>query len=143
MKYRLENNKILVVLDRGDKIIESLGKVLEENKIKFGWINGIGAIHKITIGAYPSKIKKYIKKEFNSEHELVSFVGNITIKNGKPFIHAHITISDEECKAYGGHLFEATTAVTCEFIINTSKNKIERSFNKNIGLYLWDLNCAK
>tara|TARA_B100000959_G_C14791125_1_gene545639 strand:+ start:205 stop:636 length:432 start_codon:yes stop_codon:yes gene_type:complete len=143
MKYKKENNQILVVLEKGDKIMESLYNVAQDNNIEFGWVNGIGAIHDITIGSYPSKIKEYIKKVFNDEYELTSLIGNITIKDENPFVHAHVTISDEDCNAFGGHLFEATTAVTCEMIINVSNNKVNRSFNKNIGLYLWNLNCEK
>jgi len=143
MKYKKENNQILVVLEKGDKIIESLNKISQDNNILFGWINGIGAINEITIGSYPSKIKEYIKKIFKSEYELTSLIGNITSKNGIPFVHAHVTLSDEDCNAFGGHLFEATTAVTCEIIISISNNKVNRSFNEDIGLYLWDFNCEK
>ena len=117
MKYRKESNKILVVLKKGDKIMESLYTVAHENNIKFGWINGIGALNKIIIGSYSTKIKDYIKKEFKNEFELTSLIGNITTKNGDPFIHIHVTISDEDCNAFGGHLFEATITATCEMII--------------------------
>ena len=40
MKYK-ENNKVLVVLEKGDEIFESIYKVIEEFKINFGWINGL------------------------------------------------------------------------------------------------------
>jgi len=138
MKYRLEGNKVLVVLSKGDEIFKSLYKVVEELNIKFSWINGIGAADKITLGSYPSSLKKYIKKDFDNEFELASIMGNITIKEDAPFIHIHATISDEECNAFAGHLFSATITVTCEIILNISDKPIYRKECNEVGLYLWD-----
>ena len=142
MKYRLEGNKVLVVLSKGDEIFESLYKVVEELNIKFSWINGIGAADKITLGSYPSSLKKYIKKDFDNEFELASIMGNITIKEDAPFIHVHATISDEECNAFAGHLFSATITVTCEIILNISDKPIYRKECNEVGLYLWDFSCG-
>ena len=142
MKYRLEGNKVLVVLSKGDEVFESLYKVVEELNIKFSWINGIGAADKITLGSYPSSLKKYIKKKFDNEFELASIMGNITIKEDAPFIHIHATISDEECNAFAGHLFSATITVTCEIILNISDKPIYRKECNEVGLYLWDFNCG-
>tara|TARA_B100001996_G_scaffold349442_1_gene308161 strand:- start:506 stop:934 length:429 start_codon:yes stop_codon:yes gene_type:complete len=140
MKYRLEDKKVLIVLEKGEEIFESLYKIIKELDIKSGWINGIGAACDIVLGAYPSSTKKYIKKDFNGEFELASLMGNITTKENNPFIHIHATISDEECNAFAGHLFTATVSVTCEMILNISNKSIVRKECTDIGLYLWDFN---
>ena len=140
MKYKKENNKVLGVLEKGDEIFESIYKVIEVFKINFGLINGIGAAEKIILGAYPSKLKKYVKKKFSGEYEIASMAGNITSKENEPFVHLHAVISDEECNTFAGHLFTATISVTCEIIINIVDTKIIRSESKDIGLFLWDFN---
>ena len=140
MKYKKENNKVLVVLEKGDEIFESIYRVIEVFKINFGWINGIGAAEKIILGAYPSKLKKYVKKNFSGEYEIASMMGNITSKENEPFVHLHAVISDEGCNAFAGHLFTATISVTCEIIINIVDTKIIRRECKDIGLFLWDFN---
>ena len=140
MKYRLENKKVLVVLEKGEEIFESLYEIIEKLDIKFGWINGIGAASNIILGAYPSSTKEYIKKKFKGEFELASIMGNITTKEDNPFIHIHATISDEECNAFAGHLFTATVSVTCEIILNISNKSIVRKECNEVGLYLWDFN---
>ena len=140
MNYRVEKNKVLVSLVKGDEILDCLYTVIKEANIKFGWINGIGAAENIVLGAYPSKIKKYIKKTFKGEFELTNVMGNITTKNKESFVHIHANISDEECNAFGGHLFSATIAVTGEFIIFLSDCIVNRTESSDIGLYLWDLN---
>ena len=138
MQYRLEGNKILLVLEKGDEILQSIYTVINEANIKFGWINGIGAAENITLGAYPLKLKDYIKKEFKGEFELTSLMGNISTKSGNPFVHIHANISDEECNAFAGHLFTATVSVTCELILNISEKEIIRKECNEIGLSLWD-----
>ena len=140
MQYRLEKNKILVSLEKGDEIFNSIQKVIDDTHIKFGWINGIGAVENITLGSYSVKIKDYIKKEFKGEFELISLVGNITTKNWNPFIHIHVNVSDEECNAYGGHLFSGTITATGELIIFLSDAVVNRKESSEIGLYLWNLN---
>ena len=140
MKYRLEEQKVLIVLQKGEELFESLYKIIKELDIKFGWINGIGAASNIVLGAYPSTTKKYIKKDFQGEFELASIMGNITTKQNNPFIHIHATISDEECNAFAGHLFTATVSVTCEIILNISNKSIIRKECREVGLYLWDFN---
>jgi len=57
--------------------------------------------------------------------------------------HVNGTKVDEECNAYGGHLFSGTITATCEMIIMISQNKLLRKMNDHIGLHLWDLNCEK
>ena len=142
MKYRLKDNTILVVLEKGEEIFESLYTIIEKLDIKFAWINGIGAAKNITLGSYPSTVKKYIKKNFDGEFELTSIIGNVSIKENDPFIHIHATISDEECNAYAGHLFSAITAVTCELILNISDKPVYRKKCNEVGLHLWNFNCG-
>ena len=142
MNYRIDDtNRILVVLEKGDEIFKSLHALVNQLDITFGWINGIGAIEDITLGSYSVEKKDYIKKEFTGEFELTSLSGNITTKNNEPFIHIHVNISDEECNAYGGHLFSATITATCEIIIFISDNHLYRQESEDIGLYLWNLEC--
>ena len=140
MKYRLEKNRVLLSLEKGDDIFDSLYTVIDEENIKFGWINGIGAIENIMLGSYSLEKKDYIKKEFKGQFELTSLLGNITTKNGEPFIHIHVNVSNEECNAYGGHLFSGTITATGEMIIFLSDYRVNRKESTNIGLYLWDLN---
>ena len=142
MKYRVQGKKILVVLEKGDEILKSLYDLAEDLDIKFCWLNGIGAAEKITLGAYPLSIKDYIEKKFKGEFELTSLMGNISTKENKPFVHIHANISDDNCNAYGGHLFSATITATCEIILNLFDKPINRKKCDEVGLFLWDFNCG-
>jgi len=139
VNYTIDGNRIYLSIDRNEKVNTTILKVCEENNISFGWINGIGAINNPEVGYYDIKSKKYIKKTFQGDFEIVSLTGNMTFKDGERFIHTHILFTDEEFNAYGGHLFDSRISAAGEFIIILGDNKIDREFNIEIGLALW--NC--
>ena len=137
MKSHKNNDSIYVKMEKGEEIIDSLQKIIKKYDINSGWINGIGLINKVRIGSYDVTTKSYDEIDFDDTYELTSFMGNITKKDGKPFIHAHISMSDHLCKAFGGHLFYATIGAAGEFIIKVTDNIINRKFDGDTGLHLW------
>ena len=139
MNYSCDNDKIFVSISKGDFVNQSLLDVAKINNVDFGWINGIGAIVDPELGYYDIENKEYIKKIIKGEFELTSLVGNITFNGDIPFIHSHISFSDLDFKAYGGHLFDCRVAAAGEFIIFKGPNRVYREYNNEIGLNVW--NC--
>ena len=142
MTYNKKGDVIYLSLCKGENIFDSIYKLIDKEQIVSGWINGIGAIENITIGAYDLNNKTYIKKDLDGVYELTSLMGNITLKDDSPFMHIHVSLSDHNCKALGGHLFDANISIAGEFIINTFSDHIKRTYNEQIGLHLMDFkNC--
>jgi len=73
---------------------------------------GIGSIENINLGFYDGT--KYKREEIVEPQELLNVSGNGI---SEPFVHCHVTISDNEYKARGGHLFSAKIAVIAEINI--------------------------
>ena len=140
MNYLIDDNLIFVNLDPGDSIMEELTLIAVKNKIESGWISGIGAIRDPEVGMYYLINKVYEKKIFKGNYELLSFQGNISIKDNKQFIHAHIIFSDSEYNSFGGHLFQTCISVAGEFIIHKGNKNLNRKYNREVGLPLW---CIK
>ena len=139
MNYRKVNDKIFVSLQTGDLINESMWKVAVEENISNAWINGIGAIDNVEVGYMDVENKKYQKRNFDEHYELLSLIGNITYKDGVPFVHTHVTFSDTEYNVFGGHLFDAKITATGEIILSLVDSKIDREYNENIGIHTWCL----
>tara|TARA_B100000959_G_scaffold70806_1_gene75062 strand:+ start:207 stop:635 length:429 start_codon:yes stop_codon:yes gene_type:complete len=139
MNYTIDNNKIYLSIDKGEKINASLLKICEDKDISFGWINGIGAIYNPEVGYFDIESKDYIKKTFVGDFELISLIGNMTFKDNQRFIHTHIAFTDKNFHAYGGHLFDCTVSAAGEFIIIIGDNRVDRKYNSEVGLALW--NC--
>ena len=143
MQYRNKENYILVRLDNGDEIMSSLKKIAKEENVNFAQINGIGAVDQVEIGLFDFKTRKYKHKKLNGEYELTSLMGNITIKDNEPFVHAHVNISDDQYKCFGGHLFHAKITATGELFLLVLNDIVNREYDKFIGLHLWDLNSCE
>ena len=134
MQYVKDNDTFIIHVQQNEKIMSNLTQFCKDHKINNGQISGIGAIKGIKLGAYVLENKKYIIKHFNENWELTSFQANIQLKDGEPFIHAHITISDHEMDVKGGHLFEATVAGVGEFVLKKINTLGYRKMHTNIVL---------
>ena len=139
MKFRIEDDRVLLTLATGDYINRTFEIFAEFKGLGCTWLNGIGALENPEIGYYSIVDKSYYRKQFIGEYELISLIGNISLKEGKTFAHTHITFSDKEYRVFGGHLFDGKITAAGEFIMQLGKNNISRIMNKDIGLPLWCL----
>lgn len=139
MRYRRTGTIFLIRFLKGEEVMKSLGEFLTKNNISLASFSGIGAVQKAEIGFYDLKNKKYLWEKIDEEMEVLSLIGNVSLLDGKPFIHAHITLGDRNCNARGGHLKEATVGATLEIVLKKLTGKIKRTFDDEIGLNLLDL----
>ena len=139
MKFRMDKSRAYMTLAKGDNINKTFESFAEVKGVGSAWLNGIGALENPEIGYYSLEDKSYYRKIFKGEYELTSLIGNITLKEGKPFSHTHITFSDTEFRVFGGHLFNANITAAGEFIMQFGSDEINREMNTEIGLPLWCL----
>ncbi len=92
----------------GEDILERLTDLVQKNRISAGSFTAIGTVEKATVGYFIGD-GQYANTSFQGPLKVVSCVGNISLKEGHPFVHAHIIFSDKEGKTYGGHLMPGTT----------------------------------
>ncbi|AGB41084.1 putative DNA-binding protein with PD1-like DNA-binding motif [Halobacteroides halobius DSM 5150] len=125
-------------LETGDDLLAELTKLVKEKGIEAGKVSAIGAVKQATLSYYDQEKQQYNEKEFNQPLEIISFLGNISLKDGEPIIHAHISLGDEEGELYGGHLASETIVFACEFIIEEYEGKpFKRGYHETTGLPLW------
>ena len=139
MKFRMDKSRAYMTLAKGDNINKMFESFAEVKGVGCAWLNGIGALENPEIGYYSLEDKSYYRKTFKGEYELTSLIGNITLKEGKPFSHTHITFSDTEFRVFGGHLFNANITAAGEFIMQFGSDEINREMNARIGLPPWCL----
>jgi uncharacterized protein len=126
-------------LPSGGDLLDELTKIIEKNDIKTGVFNVIGAIsNNAYFGYYDQLNRKFCLKNLNKNLEIVSCSGNISILNGKPMVHAHIVMADENGNTYGGHLGNGTNIYAAEAYIQEFLGKpLIRTYDENTGLNLW------
>ena len=123
----------------GDLLVE-LTSVCEQNDIRLGRVEALGAVKKARVGFYDQQAREYNFLEIDKPLEITKLVGNISLRDGKPMVHAHITLSDSQGNAYGGHLAPGTIVFACEFILNSYDGPDHiRDYDEQTGLPLWKI----
>jgi len=128
MDARHETFIHIIRLDPGEKIMASLLEYLEGRpaEIPSGFFSAIGAVSSCEIGWYSIPDDKYHNKVVNENCEIVGIIGNIAWIDGKPVVHAHISLGKEDYSIVGGHLMEATVSVTTEIYIHKAPLAVTR-----------------
>ena len=134
MEYRRFDNTVAVRLDPDEEILEQLEKVVRAEKITLGHVSAIGAIKEFTIGVYSVPEQKYYSTDYTGAWEVVSLIGNITTKEGEPYLHLHMSAADDNGKTAGGHLNRAIISATSEIFITVCNGSIERIKDPRTGL---------
>ncbi|MEW6425743.1 MAG: DUF296 domain-containing protein [Bacillota bacterium] len=131
--------RIMGRLKKGDDLLAALTRECENAEITLGEVRALGAVSRARAGYYDQTGREYKYIEREAPQEILALVGNVSLKDGRPFVHAHIVFSDEEGRAWGGHLAEGTIVFACEFIVREylSEERFERRFDDETGLFLW------
>lgn len=127
-------------LKHGADLLDELTSVCKENGVKLGWVQALGALQKARLGYYDQVAHEYRFIELNQHLEIAGLVGNVSMKDGEPIVHAHMTLADEQGNAYGGHLAPGTVIFACEFIVQVLDGpEFAREFDEETSLPLWKM----
>jgi len=128
----------LIRLPHGADLLEALTEQCRQRGITMGFVSVIGAVEGATIGYYDQKERVYRSSQIAGGLEITSCNGNISLKDGAVMVHAHILLSDDEGKTYGGHLMSPTTLFAGEALIQELEGEpLEREYDEVTGLFLW------
>ena len=135
MKVFLSGDVYILVLEVGEKVLDSLKKFARENDF-CGFMIGIGALKDPIIAYFDKEEKEYKHIELKGDYELTSLLGNIgRLENGEIVPHVHVTLGNNEGKILGGHLIEGEVGVTVEIFLTKTKcfvRKKDNVFNLNL-----------
>lgn len=139
-KYQLKNI-YMGRLPHDADLIKELTKIIKEKEIEAGKITVIGAVKQGRISFYDQDKQQYLEKTVGGEAtelEIVNCTGNISLKDGEPIVHAHISFGDEQGKIFGGHLAEGTIIFAGEYVIEEFAGEpLKRGKDEVTGLPLW------
>lgn len=80
--------------------------------------------------------KDYQRIPVIEQVEVLSLLGDITLDDGEPKVHAHVVVGKADGRAYGGHLMAAQVRPTLEVILIESPKHLERKIDQETGLAL-------
>ena len=128
-----------LVFDKGDEVKRNLLEFAAYNSIAGAQLSAIGAFSSVTLGYFDRDTKKYKEIPINEQVEVVSLIGNIARKDGKPRLHAHVVVAKSDGSAHGGHLLQASVWPTLEVVLVESPKHLLRRMDEDTGLALIDL----
>ena len=137
MEYRKFSQGYVLRLDLGEEIVASLTRLVEEEGIQLASVSALGAANDVTIGIFNTVEKQYYSHRYQEDYEISALVGNVTRKDGAPYLHLHITIGNPVTgEVHAGHLSSATISATLELFLQVWDGQVGRKFSETVGLNL-------
>ncbi len=127
----------LCSLDHDAEIVASITNLAERLGVEVGAVAAVGALKRAEIGYYDQEDHEYRAIEIDRPMEIASLIGNLSIRDGKPFLHAHATLADSEGKLLGGHLTSGTIFAAEVYLQELVGRPPERCHDPTTDLFLW------
>ncbi len=110
-----------VVMRKGDEVAAGLTEFAEQNHVTLAHVTAVGALNAAVLGWFDPDKRAYKKIVINQEVEVVSFIGNIAMENGKPFLHAHAVVAFPDGSTKGGHFIEGHVSLEMQIFVVDSE----------------------
>ena len=128
---------LLARLDHGAEIILQITELAKSEKIETGIISAVGALSGAELAYYDQDTLEYGKIPVSGPVELVSCSGNISLRDGQPFVHAHAVLADRDGKTVAGHLTQGIIFAAEICLQELSGRPLKREPDPTTRLYLW------
>jgi uncharacterized protein len=125
MKYKLigeagqgakatKQKTFAIIFNTGDEVVAGLKTFAGEKGLAASHFTAIGAFKDVVLGYFDWEKKDYTNIPIHEqvEVEVLSLVGDVTLDEGKPNIHAHVVLGKQDGSTCGGHLIEARVRPT-------------------------------
>ncbi len=130
---------VIARLKYDSELVRSITELARERGIKNATFTVIGAVKRAKLGYYDQKRHEYRSFSLETPHELVSCIGNISLKEGETFAHLHGVFADEEGNTKAGHVIEATVFAAELYLQELVGPELVRKYDEITGLSLWEI----
>jgi predicted DNA-binding protein with PD1-like motif len=133
----IRGRSLMARLDHDAEIISQITHLASKEKICSGVFGVIGALKQSELSYYDQKSLEYRKILVEGPAELISASGNISLRDDQPFVHAHVVLSDQDGKVWGGHLSKGMIFAAELYLLELLGRPLKREHDPVTGLYLW------
>ena len=127
----------LLRVPEGEDLLEFVNRFAGKKEIKTAIVKGIGSLRNPVVGYYSEEIKNYKRIELLGTFEMLTLLGNVSLKDGKPFAHLHVTLGNASGDVFGGHLMKGEVFVAELYVQELLGEPLVRRDRGN-NLSLWD-----
>lgn len=128
----------LLRIPTGEDLLGTLEEFVMGNEIEAAWLSYLGAVQTASLRYYNQDEREYCDFHIHQHLEVLSGMGNVSLLNGKPFIHTHAVFADASGKAFGGHVNHGCRVWALEVKIEEFEGGPPvRHFDEETALSLW------
>ncbi len=125
-------------LATGSDLVDEIERHCAEQGITAAQVTVIGAVRRARYAYYEQGDHRYLELSSDTHHEVVGFTGNVSLRDDRPFLHAHATFADADGACVGGHLLRGTEVFVAEVMIRELAGvSLVRVADEETGLALW------
>lgn len=128
---------LLASLDLGAEIIGQITDLAKSEGIEAGVLSAIGALKRAELAFYDQASQEYRTIAVEGPVEIASAWGNVSLRDGKTFVHAHAVLADREGRTRGGHLLKGEVFAAELCLQELLGKPLVREHDQTTGLYLW------
>jgi predicted DNA-binding protein with PD1-like motif len=122
----------------GSDLVGEIEHQCAEQGVLAAQVSVIGAVRRARFAYYEQDAHRYRELGSETHHEITGFVGNISERDGRPFLHAHATFADADGATVGGHLLAGIEVFAAEVVIRELADvSLVRRHDAETGLALW------
>ena len=138
MEYRRFGDSVVLRIQKGEEILETIKEVCAREQIALAEVSGIGAVNDVTLGVFNSEKFEYESQRFTGDMEIASCTGSVTQMNGEIYLHLHMVVGNvTKSIVHTGHLNQARISLTGEFILRVIDGQVGREYSPEVGLNLF------
>jgi predicted DNA-binding protein with PD1-like motif len=131
-----DDRRLVVVCDPGEEAVTALLRIASDEKIEAASFTAIGGFSEAALGFFDIERKDYWRIPITEQVEVLSLIGNVTMSDGKPRVHAHVVLGKADGTAHGGHLLEGRVRPTLELVLVRTPARLARELDPRFGIPL-------
>lgn len=125
-------------LAMGSDLVREIEHLCAEQSVIAAEVSVIGAVGRTRYAYYEQEDHRYRELESDTHHEITGFIGNVSERDGRPFLHAHASFADADGATVGGHLLSGIEVFAAEVMIRELLDvNLVRVHDDETGLALW------
>ena len=139
MRYERFESRLQLRLESGEHVAAALVELLQREGVGYASVTGLGAVRWVRLAYWNSATRDYESHDVEEQVEVVSLVGNVTLREEQPFLHLHISLGRQDLSMFGGHFLDAIAHPNFEVWIQREAGPVHRRVEPASGLALMDL----
>jgi len=127
-----------VIFYKGDEAFSGLLEFAEKYHVTSAHFTAIGAVSGATVAWFDPQRKMYKKIPIVGQHEVIGMSGDIALYQGKPVVHTHMVVGNQDGTTVAGHVLEAYVSPTLEVMVTVDPKSMQKRFDPETDLTLID-----